>query len=201
EDTRRRLGQLSKAQEFIPELKTLHFVTASVVLHAGQWPGASGGGSFVLDRGSADGVVVGSALLQGQAVLGQVVEVSPHASRGIMLNHPNLIIAGRLGGQRTECYIRGSVAGVCEAVFLGRQPEAKEGDLIFTSGLLGYFPKNLTVGELAETPVEDGDQRTYVARLRPTAELDAVEGVIIVNSETPAAFPEPRSEGEAKAND
>ncbi|MFW5856497.1 MAG: rod shape-determining protein MreC, partial [Planctomycetota bacterium] len=191
EDARRRLRQLSEAREFVPALKTLAFTPATVIARTGRWPEDPGGSSLIFDRGLDANVAAGDALLQGQAVLGQVVQVREHACRALLLNHPSLIIAGREAATRTECYVRGRLDGGVEVVFIGRAPEATPGGLVLTSGLLELFPPGLIVGEIAGPLVESRDQRTHVAPLRPRAELQAVEMALIVHRADAAAWASP----------
>jgi rod shape-determining protein MreC len=187
-DARRRLAQLSEAQELVPQLETLRFQQAEVLLRHGAWPRPTGA-AVILDRGRRDGLRAGDVLLQGHAVLGQIVELGEHAARAVLLDHPNLIVAARLGKARTECYVQGRLETGPEVVFLGRRPEAEAGDLVVTSGLLGRFPPDLIVGELAAPPAEDRDERTYTAPLRPRAELEAVEAVLVVQRRLTTPWP------------
>ncbi|MFH0911529.1 MAG: rod shape-determining protein MreC [Planctomycetota bacterium] len=189
-DARRRLGQLAEAREYLP---TLRFTTAFVI---GRPMGLSLGdeeenrSGIILDRGADDGLAPGDAVLQGQAVLGQVTEAHPHAARVLLLNSPRSVVAGHIGKNRTECYVRGTLTGGCEAVFFGRRPDVGRGDLVFTSGFLGVFPPDLIIGALTAPPVEGPEPVTFVAPLEIRAETGALDLALVVRRlENPALQP------------
>jgi cell shape-determining protein MreC len=192
-ETRRRLAQLSTARTFAPQLQRLHFIEADVIGRTGNWPDDPGGSSLILDRGH-DSVRPGDVLVQGQAALGQVVEVRDRISRAVLLNHASLVVAARHADSGAECYVHGALEGRCEVVFLGRIPEAAVGDLIFTSGLLGHFPDGLLIGELLEQPSPDRERRTHAASLKPRADLLAVRQVLVVRRPDAPAFPQEGAE-------
>jgi len=177
---RQRLEQLAEVREYLPALRVL---SAEVLVRPGGLPlggDAVRGAAIAVNRGRNDGVDVGDVVLQGQAVVGQVVEADAHAARALLISSPRSVLAARLGRTRTECYVRGAAQGGCEAVFLGRPPEAQAGDMVFTSGLLGYAPPDLLIGQLTGPPVASRDRRTHVAPLQPRADLNALETVLVV---------------------
>lgn len=192
EDARRHLQQLSEAFEFVPGLDVLQLTPARVLYRTGRWPAPDPGTALVLDRGRADGVHAGDVLIQGQSVIGQIVQASPHRARGTLITHPATIIAARLARPaHADCYLRGTAAGACEVVFMGRPPPATAGDLVLTSGLLDTYPPDLILGELSAAPQESEDRHTHVAPLTPRADLAALDALLIVHRPGRTGAPRP----------
>ena len=192
ERLRRSQQELSQVMEFLPLLR---FAPAMVTGRSGL----AGTDDLIINRGLADGIAPGDAVLQGQNLAGQVMEALPHAARVRVVIHPDIVVPARLGQSRSECYVRGGADGGCEVVFIGLVPDAVAGEMVFTSGLLGYFPPNVLVAEILEQPVCSRDQKTWVAPCRPRANLAAVEQVLVVrstqNTGVPSTWLAPRAPG------
>lgn len=191
-ETRRLVDQIAELRTFA---ESLRFTVARTTARFRE----PDGDVIVIDRGARDGVGEGDPVLQGQSALGRVVETAEKTSRVALLTHRDMVVPARLGLTGLECYARGDGGGACRIIFLGARPEAKEGDLIFTSGLLGYFPPDLVVGELSEAPRRIDQGRTSEAELVPRARLDAVEYVLVVRRgiDMPVGWRPERSREEA----
>ncbi len=138
----------------------------------------------IINKGYNAGLKVGDAALQGQTVIGIISNIANETSTVILINNPRTIIPGRLQNSRKECYIRGLDNGKIEAVFLGNKPTVNVGDIIFTSGLLGTFPQNLLIGEINSKPKLSKNKKTYVCELRPSADIYAIENILIIKRAT-----------------
>ncbi len=164
EDERRRLeAELRKDRGFeaargLARLEAGRFVEALVIGHAVNWQDRS----FIVDRGSADGVVPRAGVLAGGVVAGVVVEVGPHAARVAMPTEPGVRVSarttgtGRSGlavGTGDSCelrYVERWAAGAAgQAGVPRRLPDPTTEDSVVTSGRLGFFPPGFLVGRIA----------------------------------------------------
>lgn len=172
EDERRRLeDELAKGRGFeaarrLARLEAGRFVEALVIGHAVNWQERS----FIVDRGSADGVVPRAGVLAGGVVAGVVVEVGPHAARVAMPTEPGVRVAARTTGTRRSGLVVG-IGDSCElryverwaAGFAGRAgpglrstsgalkrlPDPGTNESVVTSGRLGFFPPGFLLGRVA----------------------------------------------------
>jgi len=171
-DERRRLenelakGRGLEAARVSAGLEARRFVEALVIGHSVNWQERS----FIVDRGSADGVIPRAGVLAGGVVAGVVVEVGPHAARVAMPTEPGVRIAARTTGTSRSGLTVGT-GDSCElryverwaAGFAGgdgpaarsaaaaprRLPDPVIDESIVTSGRLGFFPPGFLVGRVA----------------------------------------------------
>lgn len=179
---RKSRADIAELREFFPHLQ---FFPAQIIGRASLDIGSD----IILACGSNHGVRQGDAVLQGQNVAGQVVEVMPEVSRAHLVTSPRIVVPARLSQSRAECYVRGTEDGACEVVFLGQRPSTVDGEIIFTSGLNAFFPPDIIIGELAGPPVASRDQRTYVAPCTPRANLHELEEILVVRRHDTAMIP------------
>ncbi len=124
------------------------FVTGDVI--------ADSGGPFLqsalVNVGARDGVVDGSAAVDGNGLVGRVVGVGQHATRLLLLTDfsSRVPVLVQPSGRRAILAGDGTSAPVLE--FLENPDEVNPGDPIRTSGDGGVFPPDLAVGRLIALP-------------------------------------------------
>jgi rod shape-determining protein MreC len=124
------------------------FVTGDVI--------ADSGGPFLqsalVNVGARDGVVDGSAAVDGNGLVGRVVGVGQHATRLLLLTDfsSRVPVLVQPSGRRAILAGDGTSAPVLE--FLENPDEVNPGDPIRTSGDGGVFPPDLPVGRLIALP-------------------------------------------------
>jgi rod shape-determining protein MreC len=116
---------------------------------------ADSGGPFLeaalVDVGSRDGVIDGSAAVDGLGLVGRVSGVGERASRLLLLTDfsSRVPVVVQPDGRRAIMAGDGTPAPLIE--FLDATDRARPGDLVETSGDGGVFPPNLPVGRVIET--------------------------------------------------
>lgn len=106
--------------------------------------------SFEIDKGSAEGVVVGDPVVGGEGLAGRVVEVSRTTSTVLMLQDPNSVVAVRIGktGQLGALTGQGSGADMVVNLVVPGTPLHK-GEILYTSSTNGaLFPPGLPAGRV-----------------------------------------------------
>ncbi len=143
------------------------FVEATVIGHAANWRERT----FIIDRGSADGVVPRSGVLAGGAVAGVVVEVGPRAARVAMLAEPGVQVAARTAPGRAPGLLLG-VGDGCELTYVERSlhPRPRQTEPVVTSGMLGFFPPGFLIGRVERVGVREGELHLGIA-VRPELRL------------------------------
>ena len=138
EATNRRLQELLDFRSQLPSGS----VTAAVIGNsASTWFR-----TFVLDKGSADGVRRGMAVVSPAGVVGQVVAVTSRSSKILLIADPNSGVDVVDQRSRARGIVSGSLDSGPIMKYAKRSEEIQEGDRLITSGLDGIFPKGLAVG-------------------------------------------------------
>lgn len=115
---------------------------------------AENGGPFsralVLSAGTSDGVRSGSAVVDGNGLIGHVINTGHHASRVLLLTDPNSHIPVYIEAVDTEGLLSGTAERRAEITQFSGRPR---GDLtvgmrVVTSGTGGSLPRGLPVGEV-----------------------------------------------------
>lgn len=135
--------------------------------------------TLVLDKGERHGVAKGMAVITPDGVVGQVVAVSAHTARVLLVSDPNSGVDVLVQRTRVRGIAAGTVEGNCVLKYIQRGDDVTVGDVVITSGLDGIFPKGLPVGVV--TRVEAKDSRIFQdVEVLLSAELTKVEEVLVV---------------------
>lgn len=133
--------------------------------------------SVVLDRGLADGVRGGEALVTPWGLAGTLVEPELHQSRGWLLSHRDFRVRAMLQRTREEGLLSGGAARLT-LQDIPLSGDVLVGDLVVTSGVGSRFPGGLPIGVVDE--VLEGGGLFKEVRVRPLAELSRIEELYIV---------------------
>jgi rod shape-determining protein MreC len=138
EATNRRLQQLLEFRSHLPSGST----TASIIANsASSWFQ-----SCLLDKGSADGVHTGMAVVTPIGVLGRVVSVTARTAKVLLVTDPNSGVDVLVQRTRARGIVSGSLESGTILKYVKRTEDIQEGDRLITSGVDGIFPKGLLVG-------------------------------------------------------
>ncbi len=134
----------------------------------------------VVDRGSRHGVSAGAALIDGDGVVGQVIEVRPGNSLVMLLSDPGhgLPVVNARSGLRSVL----NGAGQADRLAISSMPlsaDLEVGDVLLSSGVGGRFPAGLPVATV--TAVERSPGSAFGrASAKPLAGLDRVRELLVV---------------------
>jgi len=151
----------------------------------------------LIDRGSSSGVFLGQPVLDANAVMGQVIHVSPMTSTVLMITDPThaLPVQVNRSGLRTIANGTGRINEL-ELPHLPNNADIHEGDLLVTSGLGGHFPPGYPVAQVTQVTREPGQPFARVLAT-PNAHLERVREVLLVRTLLPAHQEEEKPEPEA----
>lgn len=140
----------------------------------------------MLNVGADEGVHAGQAVIDAHGVMGQIVEVLPHASMAMLVidpDHAVPVVVSRSG-------LRGIAHGTGDAgqLLVPNLPlssDIKPGDKLVTSGLGGRFPAGFPVGTVIR--LEHGPSGMFLqALVQPAAQLERSGEVLLLRD-----LPEP----------
>jgi rod shape-determining protein MreC len=142
---------------------------------------------IVINRGEAEGVYRGQALVDAYGVLGQVIQVNPTSAVALLITDANHGIPVEINrtGLQTIALGRGD-GQTLSLPFLPGNADIKVGDLIVSSALGGRFPAGYPVGEIAELRHQPGEHFTE-AIANPAARLNQGRQALLVWGENPQA--------------
>jgi rod shape-determining protein MreC len=133
-----------------------------------------------IDRGSAQGVVLGSPVINEAGVLGQVTRVyALNAEVTLLADKDAAIPVLNTRTQQRSAAFGGGTPGGMELRFTSANADVLVGDVLHTSGLDGVYPPGLPVAKVAavQRRVESGFARIS---LLPTANPDGVRHVLVL---------------------
>jgi rod shape-determining protein MreC len=105
----------------------------------------------VVSRGLMAGIVVGSAVIDAQGLVGQVTRVYPLVSEVTLLTDREQsipVMNARTGARHLAMGDPTALGGALELKFVPAGIDVKEGDLLTTSGIDGVYPPGLHVGRV-----------------------------------------------------
>jgi rod shape-determining protein MreC len=173
EATNRRLQQLLEFRSQLPSGS----ITASIIGNsASTWFQ-----SCLLDKGSADGVRTGMAVVTPIGVLGRVVSVTARTAKVLLVTDPNSGVDVLVQRTRARGIVSGSLESGTILKYVKRTEDIQEGDRLITSGVDGIFPKGLLVGTVIKVRKQSLGLFQYVEVL-PAVISARAEEVLVVNT-------------------
>ncbi|MBU2026734.1 MAG: rod shape-determining protein MreC [Proteobacteria bacterium] len=138
--------------------------------------------TLLINKGTADGLRVGLAVLSDQGVVGRIIEISWHASRVLLLIDGNSNIDGLIQRSRAQGILQGAGSAGCSLKYISRAEEVLVGDVVISSGLSGVFPKGLLLGVVTGASRKEGGlfQKIDVA---PAVDFEKLEEVLALTTD------------------
>ncbi len=180
--------------------------------------------TFVLDKGSKDGIEVGMTVVNENALVGRVTEVGFNFCKVMAIIDRNSAVSAIVERSRDNCIVKGSDdpesgSATCGVYRLPFDADIVPGDTVLTTNLGGYYPKGILIGTITQVS-RDKNTEDY-AVLEPAVDFSTLEDVLIirggqdvaseddianaeqsgdVDTAEPDASPSPTATGSAKAS-
>ncbi len=135
---------------------------------------------IILNKGSNQGVYVGQPMLDANGVIGQVSQVGPFSSTGLLITDPRhaLPVLINRSGLRAIA-VGGDSPDELTLSFVAINADVKTGDLVVTSGLERRFPAGYPVGKIRKVSVGPGDPFATIV-VEPSAKVGHSREVMLV---------------------
>jgi rod shape-determining protein MreC len=174
----RRLQQLL---EFRSQMPTGGITATIIAASASPWFK-----SCLLDKGSADGIRKGMAVVTPLGALGRVIEVTPHTAKVLLVIDPNSGLDVMVQRTRARGIVSGSLENGPIMKYVKHSEDVQIGDRLVTSGLDGVFPKGMMVATVISVRKQTVGLFQQISVL-PAVTLDRTEQVLVVSGqEAPA---------------
>ena len=135
--------------------------------------------SCMIDKGSSEGVRKGMAVVTPLGVVGQVVGVTSHAAKVLLLTDPNSGIDVLVQRTRSRGIVSGSLDSGIVLKYVKRSEDIQEGDRLITSGIDGVFPKGMMVGTVIKVRKQHIGLFQFIEVL-PAVQTERIENVLVV---------------------
>lgn len=150
--------------------------------------------AVILDRGSADGIVLDAPVLSPDgSLVGRVVQVARWTSIVQLITDPLSGVGARLAESRATGLVNGSDGPELELRYINSMTEIRQREPIVTSGEDGLYPAGIRVGTVASFtvgPPVPGTPRVPLAReetalflevrVRPDVDVLRLETVLVI---------------------
>lgn len=161
-----------------------NLLTASVIgRDQGNWFGTA-----ILNRGAGDGVKENMTALTPEGLVGRVIAVSASTCEVLLITDPRSGVGALVQDTRTPGIIEGTAgsSGLARIIHIPNNAPVEEGQAVVTSGLGSVFPKGIPVGQI--TSIRNESSGLFKsADIRPSANLNSLEEVLIVTRVLPEA--------------
>lgn len=138
----------------------------------------------IVNRGSTANVYEGMPVITDLGLVGQVINVNYTYSRVLLLTDPNCSIP--VVDQRSSVRAISSGSGSHGEIVINNVPrsaDVKKGDLLFTSGIGGIYPKGYPVAEVTSVGISDS-QPFAAIKAKPLVDTEKMRYVLMFWSNT-----------------
>ncbi len=135
--------------------------------------------TIIIDKGKSDGVEKGSPVLAPEGIAGQVIDVSLHSSKVLLIVDQISAIDALVQRTRARGIVKGDSAGQCFFLYALRKHDIRIGDTIVSSGLDTVFPKGLRIGKVSDVIKRNSGIFQEVI-VTPYVDFEKLEEVLIV---------------------
>ncbi len=135
--------------------------------------------SVVIDKGKKAGIKRGMPVVNASGVVGRIVSVSPNYAKVLLIVDQNSAVDCLVQRSRDRGMVKGQSAQVCRLDYMVKSGDAKEGDVVITSGLGQVFPKGLPIGIISN--VKEGEGTLFKEiEVTPAVDFSKLEEVLVV---------------------
>ena len=198
-------AQQARTLQELLELRGSHtFVTTGAGVTSSPLVSSSviGGGAspnfrtITIDKGTQDGVRADMAVIAPAGVVGRVVLPTGRAAKVQLLTDGEAGAGALVERSRAQGVIEGTGEGL-RMVHVAGTADIKVGDVVVTSGIEGFYPKGLVIGQIQSIERSAGEYSQVI--VRPAVEYTSLEAVLVVLA-PPAAGIGDRSAPDAPAD-
>ncbi len=140
--------------------------------------------SFIIDKGEEDGISLNDPVVTGDgSIVGIISSLSSNSATVETILSPDLSIGAISADNKYTGILEGEIVLAseykCRMIYLDKDTELKEGDLIITSSASGLFPKGYLVGTVDSIQTMDSGLSKY-AVITPDTNFEAMTSVVAI---------------------
>jgi len=135
--------------------------------------------SVTVDRGSNDGIREGQAVVDGNALVGQIISVSSNSAKVLLITDNISSVDVIVQSSRAQGIVEGNLTEALKLKYLLREQSVKIGDRIIASGLDEIFPKGALIGIVSKV-TEEANGMFQNVEIEPSADMSRLENILIL---------------------
>lgn len=139
--------------------------------------------TFVINKGSEDGVRVGCNILADGGLAGIVTEVGEHYAKVRSIIDDNSNVSAAIAGTKTLCTVTGDLTeindGYINVGYINKSDIIEEGAELVTSHISDKFLPGLLIGYITEIKM-DANNLTQSAKCMPVVDFSNLQEVLVV---------------------
>ncbi len=139
--------------------------------------------SFTIDKGEDDGIEVNDVVTTPDGLAGIITEVGFNYAKVETILNPSVQIGVYSSESRDTGIVSGNIdfssEEKCVMMYLPKDTELKEEDIIITSGLGDIFPKEIIVGTVEKIDFDASGNSKY-AVIEPTVDVADIKMVFVI---------------------
>lgn len=137
-----------------------------------------------LDVGDEAGIARNMPVVTDRGLVGRITEIGNGWSRVLLIVDASSSVNALTQSTRANGLVQGQPDGSLMMHSIAQSDTVSVGDMVFTSGLGGTFPRQVLIGQITE--VERRDYELYqTAKVQPTADFDHLELVFVITDFEP----------------
>jgi rod shape-determining protein MreC len=135
-----------------------------------------------INVGTLQGVKVGMPVVSsGAGLVGRAMQVGPRSTKIQLINDTDSAVTALLQSSRVTGLVVGQADGTLRMEYIPQDEDVNVGDIVLTSGLGGFMPKGLVVGQVTE--VQQMDYELFQAAVvRPAVDFSRLELVLVITA-------------------
>jgi rod shape-determining protein MreC len=137
--------------------------------------------TIILNKGASDGIQSDQGVITPAGVVGRIVKTTASTAVVLLVTDPNNAIAGLIQRTRDEGIVEGTTQGQARLKYIPLLSNARAGDHVVTSGLVGGFPRGIPIGTIIRIDKEE-EALFQSAELSPEVDPNRVEDVLVIRS-------------------
>lgn len=134
---------------------------------------------IIIDKGLANGIKRGYAVISYSGLAGRVVECSDSTSKIMLINDSNFGVSAIIQRSRQEGLVAGALGNSLIMKYLPKDCDIKVSDVVLTSGLTDNYPKGLIIGTVTDVGDEFSGLSRY-ANIKPVVNLSSIEEILVI---------------------
>jgi rod shape-determining protein MreC len=135
--------------------------------------------TIIVDKGSSDGLERGLPVVIAQGIAGQIIEISAHYSKVMLIIDRNSAVDALLQRSRARGMIKGTSEDQCRFEYVLQKHDVQIGDTVVASGLDGVYPKGLRIGWVSDVVKREPEIFLDIT-VTPFIDFEKLEEVLIV---------------------
>ena len=139
--------------------------------------------TFMINKGSKDGIKKDMNVIAGNGLVGIVYDVSSHTAKVRTIINDTSMVSAMFLKTNDACIVNGSLDtmedGYLEVVYISKDAKVKNGDELVTSYVSSKFNEGITIGKVSDLKL-DSTKLTKTARVTPVVDFKHLKEVLVI---------------------